>query len=77
MPTIDPGWLQPPQTRAAAIRDILIESGVQPSRVQAKAMGKKNPVAVNITATGRRKNNRVLFIVKSYRTPSKSDSAMN
>jgi hypothetical protein len=54
------------QARADAVVAYLVEKGVSASRLEAKGWGAKDPVAVNITADGRRQNNRTEFKVKGY-----------
>lgn len=52
--------------RAQAIVDYLVSKGVSASRLDAKGYGARNPVAVNLTPDGRRKNNRTYFRVREY-----------
>jgi outer membrane protein OmpA-like peptidoglycan-associated protein len=54
------------QARADAIVSYLVSKGVPSNRLEAKGWGDKDPVAVNITAEGRRKNNRTEFKAKDY-----------
>jgi hypothetical protein len=54
------------QARADAIVSYLVSKGVPAAKLEAKGWGDKDPVAVNITAEGRRKNNRVEFKAKEY-----------
>jgi hypothetical protein len=54
------------QSRADAIVAYLVQKGVAASRLEAKGWGAKDPLAVNITSEGRRKNNRTEFRVVSY-----------
>jgi outer membrane protein OmpA-like peptidoglycan-associated protein len=54
------------QARADAIMSYLVSKGVPAARLEAKGWGDKDPVAVNITADGRRKNNRTEFKAKDY-----------
>ena len=54
------------QARADAVVAYLVEKGVVASRLEAKGWGAKDPVAVNITADGRRQNNRTELKVKGY-----------
>lgn len=46
------------QRRADAIREYLIEKGVDPNRVFSKGYGETSPIASNDTAEGRKKNRR-------------------
>lgn len=52
--------------RAESVRTYLLGQGVSPDRVTAKGYGDRNPVAVNLTASGRAKNNRTSIKVKQY-----------
>ena len=45
--------------RAKAVADYLVSKGVQGSRVRYRGYGKRNPIATNATAAGRRQNQRV------------------
>jgi hypothetical protein len=54
------------QDRADAVRTYLLSKGVSPDRVSAKGYGDRSPVAVNLTASGRAKNNRVVLKVVRY-----------
>ena len=51
--------------RAEAVVDYLAGRGIQRQRLYAKGYGKRNPVATNQTATGRRRNQRVEIKVLS------------
>ncbi|PRQ05894.1 putative lipoprotein YiaD precursor [Enhygromyxa salina] len=65
------------QSRADAIAAYLVGKGVVASRIKASGWGDKDPVAVNITADGRRKNNRTEFKVKDYDESKKPASGGN
>ena len=45
--------------RAEAVRDHLIELGVEPRRLKVRALGERDPIASNATEQGRLKNRRV------------------
>ena len=47
------------ERRAEAVRDYMVERGIQASRITTKGWGKANPVASNSTKEGRAKNRRV------------------
>ena len=47
------------QKRAEAVKEYLLEKGIEANRVQAKGYGKENPVAPNDTDEGRERNRRV------------------
>lgn len=49
--------------RAEAVRDALIEQGIDADRIQAVGMGEDFPIASNETAEGRRQNRRVDVIL--------------
>ena len=49
--------------RAAAVRQYLIDKGVDDSRLQSIGYGETKPVATNKTAKGRAQNRRVEFTV--------------
>ena len=49
------------QKRAEAVRDYLVEHGIDGSRIQAKGYGPANPIADNSTPEGRAKNRRIEF----------------
>ncbi len=51
------------QTRADAIKDILVKAGFKASLVTAVGKGESDPVADNNTAEGRAKNRRVEFMI--------------
>lgn len=48
--------------RAAAVRQMLVDRGVDSTRLDVKAMGEKNPIADNGTVEGRQQNRRVQLI---------------
>lgn len=52
------------QRRAEAVRDALIQQGVDGSRLRAVGLGKDRPVADNGTAEGRARNRRVEVVVE-------------
>lgn len=52
------------QRRAEAVRDALIQKGVDGSRLRAMGLGKDRPVADNGTAEGRARNRRVEVVVE-------------
>jgi outer membrane protein OmpA-like peptidoglycan-associated protein len=51
------------EQRANAVRDYLVQQGLDPTSVTATGFGKSNPVASNDTATGRQQNRRVEIII--------------
>lgn len=56
--------------RADNIRNYLLGKGVSPDRVKAVGFGDSRPVAVNMTASGRAKNNRTVLRVTKYTKPA-------
>ncbi|MGB1015052.1 MAG: carboxypeptidase regulatory-like domain-containing protein [Nannocystaceae bacterium] len=54
------------QERADAVRTYLVDKGVSSDRIEAKGYGDKNPVAINMTASGRAKNNRTVLKVRTF-----------
>lgn len=55
--------LQLSQNRADAIRDWLVQAGIKAERLQAKGYGETRPLLPNLTASNRRRNNRVQFMI--------------
>lgn len=53
--------------RADAVRNALIAQGLGPDRVTAVGHGDASPIAVNLTASGRAKNNRTSIKVTRYK----------
>ena len=51
------------ENRARAVRDYLIQKGVEPSRLEAVGYGESRPVADNNTVQGRARNRRTEFTV--------------
>ncbi len=51
------------QKRAEAVRDYLIQQGIDPSRLEAVGFGETRPIASNATAVGREANRRVEFVI--------------
>lgn len=50
--------------RARAVADILINAGVDPSRIRAIGRGEYEPIATNLTPEGRARNRRVEIIIR-------------
>jgi hypothetical protein len=53
--------------RAESVKSYLVGKGVSSSRIETKGYGASQPVAVNLTAAGRAKNNRTVITVKQKR----------
>ncbi len=51
------------ERRAQAVSQVLVQSGVAPSRVRAIGRGEDQPIASNLTAEGRAQNRRVEIII--------------
>jgi len=51
------------ERRADAVRDFLLQNGVNPAQLTARGYGKASPVASNDTAAGRQHNRRVELII--------------
>ncbi|MBN1337003.1 MAG: OmpA family protein [Deltaproteobacteria bacterium] len=49
--------------RANAVRDYLVNKGVDPARLKAQGFGETKPTAANKTATGRAENRRIEFTI--------------
>lgn len=55
------------QARASSVANVLINSGVRPSRVRVYGAGETQPVASNANASGRQANRRVEIIITPTR----------
>jgi outer membrane protein OmpA-like peptidoglycan-associated protein len=53
------------QRRANALRQLLVQSGIDPARINAVGKGEANPIADNSTVAGQAINRRAEFIFKS------------
>jgi outer membrane protein OmpA-like peptidoglycan-associated protein len=51
------------QRRADAVRDFLLQNGVNAAQISTRGYGKASPVASNATAEGRQQNRRVELII--------------
>jgi outer membrane protein OmpA-like peptidoglycan-associated protein len=60
--------------RADNIRNYLLSKGVGGDRVKAVGFGDSRPIAVNMTASGRAKNNRTVLRATKYTKPAKPDA---
>lgn len=58
------------QRRARAVRDYIVESGVEARNLEIYGMGETNPIASNDTAAGRQQNRRVEVVPNGTRTAS-------
>lgn len=54
------------QRRAEAVRDWLVAHGVDTGRLEPHGYGDSNPIAPNITTSGRARNRRVQFIITAH-----------
>ena len=57
------------------MKEYLVNKGIAADCIVAKGYGDRNPVAVNMTATGRAKNNRTALKVVSYTGGSSGGSS--
>ena len=55
--------MQLSENRANAVRDFLVQQGINTSSIAARGFGKSQPVATNETAAGRQQNRRVELVV--------------
>jgi len=55
--------------RAQAVKDYMIQQGIDPGRLEIFGYGKERPVATNSTDEGRAKNRRVEFNVREEKSP--------
>ena len=61
------------EERAQAVRDYLVEEGVQASAVSAKGLGKTEPIASNNSSIGRARNRRVELVVAGQAIGARGD----
>ena len=54
--------------RARAVRAYLVEHGVEAARLEAVGYGETQPIADNLSASGRQQNRRVEVIIKNPST---------
>ncbi len=62
------------QSRAQAVRQTLIEAGVNSEMIKATGFGKTKPIASNVTPEGRQQNRRVEVVVLNPPAPSVTPS---
>jgi outer membrane protein OmpA-like peptidoglycan-associated protein len=55
--------MQLSENRASAVRDFLVQQGINTSSIAARGFGESQPVATNDTAAGRQQNRRVELVV--------------
>jgi outer membrane protein OmpA-like peptidoglycan-associated protein len=55
--------------RAQAVREVLVEGGLDAGRVETRALGHEHPVASNATVAGRKANRRVEIVVVGSAAP--------
>jgi outer membrane protein OmpA-like peptidoglycan-associated protein len=56
------------EARANAVRSMLVEDGIAADRLEVQAFGEQKPEAQGTSATARRKNRRVAFVILERRT---------
>jgi outer membrane protein OmpA-like peptidoglycan-associated protein len=61
------------QERAEAVRDYLVQRGVDANQVEALGLGKANPIASNDTAEGRATNRRVEIVIPTQAEPIQTE----
>jgi len=57
--------LQLSEARSKAVKDLLVQRGVAPSRIGTQGLGRANPLDTNDTTTGRARNRRTEIVVTS------------
>ena len=62
--------------RAEAVRDWLVAHGVDSSRLEPHGYGDSNPIAPNITASGRARNRRVEILIQRLKRPLPTTSGV-
>jgi len=55
--------MQLSENRASAVRDFLVQQGINTFSIAARGFGESQPVATNDTAAGRQQNRRVELVV--------------
>lgn len=65
------------QSRANAVREALIERGIEPSRLKAVGYGEMEPVADNSTEEGRTQNRRVVLVLTATEKPKEPRGVSN
>jgi outer membrane protein OmpA-like peptidoglycan-associated protein len=61
----EPANLQLTQARSTAVKDLLVQRGISPSRIEAQGRGQANPIDSNDTPEGRARNRRTEIVVTS------------
>jgi outer membrane protein OmpA-like peptidoglycan-associated protein len=54
------------ENRAKAVREYIISKNIEPKRISYKGFGSKQPIKLNNTEEGRKKNRRVEFLILTH-----------
>lgn len=63
------------EKRAAAVRDYLVQQGIGAESIEARGLGKTEPVATNDTAEGRQQNRRVEMVISGDAIGKSADAS--
>ncbi|WP_340674577.1 flagellar motor protein MotD [Paraperlucidibaca sp.] len=70
--TVFPSNWELSAARSASVVYLLMEKGIEPTRLAVIGVGEYRPVADNATEAGRNRNRRVVIVIPSLRTDSKA-----
>lgn len=70
--TVFPSNWELSAARSASVVHLLMEKGIEPTRLAVIGVGEYRPVADNATEAGRNRNRRVVIVIPSLRTDSKA-----
>ena len=63
------------EKRAGAVRDYLVQQGIQTDSIEAKGFGKTEPIASNETPEGRKQNRRVEMVISGDAIGNSADAS--